>query len=124
MSGGEPTSERPDWTLVGAGSLGSKLALHLARAGNGPDVILDKSHMTPHNAARHALIPTADAMQIRWVDAKARTLSDFATGPGPENNSDCGGCRNGPEVPQSRCAPPLVETLLGRGKFDCVIGRS
>ena len=76
MSGGEPTSECPCWTLVGAGSLGSKLALHLARAGNGPEVILDKSYMTPHNAARHALIPPVDAMQIRWVDAKARILSD------------------------------------------------
>ena len=80
MSGGEPTSDRPCWTLVGAGSLGSKLALHLARAGNGPEVILDKSYMTPHNAARHALIPTADAMQIRWVDAKARILSDALRG--------------------------------------------
>ena len=80
MSGGEPTSERPSWTLVGAGSLGSKLALHLARAGNGPEVVLDKSYMTPHNAARHALIPVADAMQIRWVDAKARILSDALRG--------------------------------------------
>ena len=59
---------------------GRKLALHLARAGNGPEVILDKSYMTPHNAARHALIPTADAMQIRWVDAKARILSDALRG--------------------------------------------
>lgn len=80
MSGGEPTSEPPSWTLVGAGSLGSKLALHLARAGIGPDTIVDKSYMTPHNAARHALIPIADAMQIRWVDAKARILSDSLRG--------------------------------------------
>ena len=80
MSGGQPTSERPNWTLVGAGSLGSKLALHLGRAGNGPKVIIDKSYMTPHNAARHALIPTTDAMQIRWVDAKARILSDSLRG--------------------------------------------
>ena len=80
MSGGEPTSERPNWTLVGAGSLGSKLALHLARAGNGPEVVVDKSYMTPHNVARHALIPTADAMQIRWVDAKATILSDSLRG--------------------------------------------
>ena len=80
MSGGEPTLERPCWTLVGAGSLGSKLALHLARAGMGPNTIVDKSYMTPHNAARHALIPIADAMQIRWVDAKARILSDSLRG--------------------------------------------
>ena len=69
------TSERPRWTLVGAGSLGSKLALHLARAGNGPEVVVDRSGMSPHNAARHALVPATGDMQILWMDAKARGLS-------------------------------------------------
>ena len=80
MSGGHPTSERIRWTLVGAGSLGSKLALHLARTGNGPEVVLDKSAMTPHNAARHALIPVTGDMQILWMDAKARVLHDALRG--------------------------------------------
>ena len=80
MAGNVATTERPRWTLVGAGSLGSKLALHLARAGNGPDVIIDKSQMRPHNAARHALIPATGDMQILWTDAKARTLSQALRG--------------------------------------------
>ncbi len=80
MTGGEMTPERPRWTLIGAGSLGSKLALHLARAGNGPEVILDKSAMTPHNAARHALIPEIGDMQIRWMGAKARILCEALRG--------------------------------------------
>ena len=80
MSGGDPTSERTCWTLVGAGSLGSKLALHLTRAGNGPEVVLDKSAMTPHNAARHALIPIMDDMQILLMDAKARVLCNALRG--------------------------------------------
>ena len=80
LSGGDSSQERPRWTLVGAGSLGSKLALHLARAGNGPEVIIDKSSMTPHNAARHALIPTPEDMQILWTNAKATMLCDSLRG--------------------------------------------
>ncbi len=84
MTGGEAKSQRPRWTLLGAGSLGSKLALHLARAGNGPEVVLDKSVMTPHNAARHALIPEIGDMQLRWMDAKARALCNALHGLGQE----------------------------------------
>ena len=80
LSRGEDSHERPRWTLVGAGSLGSKLALHLARAGNGPEVVIDKSSMTPHNAARHALIPNPGDMQILWTNAKANILCDSLRG--------------------------------------------
>lgn len=80
MTGGAVTVERPRWTLVGAGSLGSKLALHLARAGNGPEAVLDKSSMTPHNAARHALVPATGDMQLLWMDAKARVLCEALRG--------------------------------------------
>ena len=76
MTGSAATPERPRWTLFGAGSLGSKLALHLARVGNGPEVILDKSLMAPHNAARHALVPTAGF----WMDTKARVLCNELRG--------------------------------------------
>lgn len=80
MTGGAVNLERPRWTLVGAGSLGSKLALHLARAGNGPEVVLDKSSMTPHNAARHALVPVTGDMQLLGMDAKARVLCEALRG--------------------------------------------
>lgn len=80
MAGRAATSERSRWTLVGAGSLGSKLALHLARAGNGPEVVVDRSTMSPHNAARHALVPATGDMQFLWMDAKARNLSQALRG--------------------------------------------
>lgn len=80
MTGSTFTTGRPQWTLIGAGSLGSKLALHLARAGNGPAVVVDKSVMAPHNAARHALIPATGDMQILWMNAKAWLLSEALRG--------------------------------------------
>ena len=73
-------TDHPRWTLVGAGSLGSKLALHLARAGNGPEVVVDRSATSPHNAARHALVPATGDMQVLWMDAKARNLSQALRG--------------------------------------------
>lgn len=80
MAGIEATAERTLWTLVGAGSLGSKVALHLARAGHGPSVVVDKSGMAPHNAARHALVPAAGDLQILWTGAKAWILSEALSG--------------------------------------------
>jgi len=45
------------WTLLGCGSVGSHIALHLARAGRAPSHVVDKAWMAPHNYARHGLIP-------------------------------------------------------------------
>ena len=36
--------------------------------------------MSPHNAARHALVPATGDMQILWMDAKARNLSHALRG--------------------------------------------
>ena len=80
MAGSTTTTSRLQWTLIGAGSLGSKIALHLARAGHGPAVVVDKSVMAPHNAARHALIPAMGDMQISWMLPKARLLSEALRG--------------------------------------------
>jgi hypothetical protein len=41
--------------LLGCGSLGSKVGIHLARNGNGPFLCIDKDIFMPHNNARHAL---------------------------------------------------------------------
>ena len=80
MAGAASNGERPDWTLVGAGSLGSKLALHMARAGNGPSVVVDRSSLSPHNAARHALTPPARDSQIHWGGGKAGELTEALAG--------------------------------------------
>lgn len=51
-----PDAPKP-WTLLGCGSVGSHIALHLARAGRAPAHVVDKAWMAPHNYARHALHP-------------------------------------------------------------------
>lgn len=55
-------------TLVGCGSLGSKIGMHLARNGNGPFHCIDNDIFMPHNNARHALTLT-------WAQNKAELLS-------------------------------------------------
>lgn len=54
-------SKRPKLAMLGCGSLGSKVALHLGRAGMGNMVFVDNEVVSPHNGARHALIPPRDA---------------------------------------------------------------
>ena len=71
MTGLDPQAECPIWTIVGAGSLGSKIALHLARTGRGPTTVVDRSFFSPHNAARHALLPETHKL----IDSKARMLT-------------------------------------------------
>lgn len=56
MSG---SKQRVDYTLniaiLGCGSLGSKIGLHLARNGNGPFLCIDNDIFLPHNSARNGL---------------------------------------------------------------------
>ncbi|RWF67346.1 Mov34/MPN/PAD-1 family protein [Mesorhizobium sp.] len=44
------------FSLVGCGSVGSKAALHLARAGAEILAVSDSTELRPHNMARHALV--------------------------------------------------------------------
>ena len=49
---------RKKLVFVGCGSLGSKVGMHLGRAGFGNAAgFIDNEQMAPHNAARHALMP-------------------------------------------------------------------
>ena len=77
---GYSETEPPPWTLLGCGSLGSKIAMHLARAGAAPSVVVDKRTMSPHNAARHALVPRG--AQFLWTDSKAALLAEAIRGLG------------------------------------------
>ena len=71
---GESSADRVPWVQVGAGSLGSKIALHLTRAGRAPSVVVDSGCLRPHNAARHALAPTAGSSPL-WGQSKALALA-------------------------------------------------
>lgn len=73
-SGFESAGAEPNWVLLGAGSLGSKVALHLARQAYGPTAIVDRSLMLPHNFARHGLVPLSDK-ELLW-QSKASLLAE------------------------------------------------
>lgn len=87
LAGRDGGAQRPRWTLIGAGSLGSKVALHLARSGNGPEVVVDRARLSPHNAARHALVPKGSAALGGWSDPKAEALSEALRGLGQESKA-------------------------------------
>ena len=87
MSGLQQEERHPCWALVGAGSLGSKIGLHLGRAGRGPAAIIDSAMMAPHNAARHALIPHAGDMQMMSMDCKASLLREALAGLAQESTA-------------------------------------
>lgn len=74
MATGKKETTRRRWVLVGAGSVGSKIALHLARAGRGPAIVVDNQTMGAHNMARHALHPVAEDPSS-WLGRKAETLA-------------------------------------------------
>jgi hypothetical protein len=74
--------EGPRWALVGCGSLGSKIALHLGRAGRGPATVIDPAYLSPHNAARHALVPDVSGLPLNWVTSKAAAVARAMEGLG------------------------------------------
>ncbi|MCP5461907.1 MAG: Mov34/MPN/PAD-1 family protein [bacterium] len=61
-------NDKKSIALVGCGSLGSKIGIHLARNGNNPFLCIDPDIFMPHNNARHALTLT-------WSQNKAELLS-------------------------------------------------
>jgi hypothetical protein len=76
--------EKIAWIQLGCGSLGSKIALHLARAGRAPSIVIDRSYLSPHNAARHALVPRPGGMQASWLGDKAAALAEAIKGLGQD----------------------------------------
>lgn len=65
--------------FVGCGSLGSKVGMHLGRAGFGNAAgFVDNEGMSPHNAARHALmpnrIPTSDQLKAEMMCSAFQNL--------------------------------------------------
>jgi len=75
LSGLQEATRQPQWTLIGAGSLGSKIGLHLSRRGDGPKAVIDKSRLSPHHMARHGLLSRGDAPEDFVEGAKAERLS-------------------------------------------------
>lgn len=77
--GGAPAL--PKWVLLGAGSLGSKIALHLGRQGSPPAVVADTGVLMPHNAARHGLYPPGQgSIGSGWTIGKSQALVSALAG--------------------------------------------
>ncbi|AMK75502.1 hypothetical protein A1342_21460 [Methylomonas methanica] len=57
----DESDRRKEIAMIGCGSLGSKIAMHLARSGHGPFRLYDKDCFSPHNTARHAVANSAAA---------------------------------------------------------------
>jgi hypothetical protein len=74
-SGDDPAAPEHLWTLLGCGSVGSKLALHMARTGRGPTILVDKDTLEPHNFARHAALPFNPDRQGLFYMTKTSALS-------------------------------------------------
>jgi hypothetical protein len=68
------------WTLIGCGSVGSKIGLHLARAGRAPTAVVDSANIQPHNYARHALYPSESGSDYMLAVPKAMLLNDALKG--------------------------------------------
>ena len=82
MSGYSVKSAVVPWTQLGAGSLGSKIAIHMARAGYAPASVIDKAFLRPHNFARHALLPPAEGASFALYSRKAEALRTAIEGLG------------------------------------------
>jgi hypothetical protein len=97
------------WSLLGCGSLGSKLALHRARDGAAPLICVDDAFMRPHNAARHALYPRSGDND-GWLGTKAEILADAIGGLGQSCAPINGDHRDLLGVRKSARTPWLVNT--------------
>jgi hypothetical protein len=79
MAGDDPAEVPSRPVLLGCGSLGSKIAVHLTRRGIAPSDLIDRGSLSPHNAARHALLPPRET-QLPWLIGKAAALQHAIQG--------------------------------------------
>jgi hypothetical protein len=69
----EDTEGELQLTFAGCGSLGSKVALHIARAGGRAGLVIDEKRLIAHNVARHALLPE----DVARLQGKAERLANI-----------------------------------------------
>lgn len=83
-SGDDPAAPILPWTLIGCGSVGSKLALHLTRTGRPPGVLVDRDLLEPHNFARHAALPFDGERHSLYMISKTYSVAEMVASLGPE----------------------------------------
>jgi proteasome lid subunit RPN8/RPN11 len=85
FSSEQPLPANQDVVLVGCGSVGSKIGIHMTRSGAAPSIVIDKKYLSPHNATRHALLPEARDKDMTWLGSKARALALAIKGLGQDS---------------------------------------
>jgi Prokaryotic E2 family A len=73
---GDDGSAVRTWTLIGCGSIGSKIAVHLSKCGRGPGSVVDNGNMRPHNFARYGTLPSETKVESFWLIPKSFYLSE------------------------------------------------
>ncbi|KML07901.1 hypothetical protein VK92_01920 [Burkholderia sp. LK4] len=73
ISGLEERDTPPSFAFIGCGSLGSKVAMHLVRAGVTPSLLADDDSFSPHNVARHVIFPE----QAKSIKTKSEVLAQL-----------------------------------------------
>jgi hypothetical protein len=76
-SGRKDAPNRAKFAFAGCGSLGSKVVMHVVRAGLQPSLLMDGKIMVPHNTARHALLPLDADAQVGKADRLASIIRTF-----------------------------------------------
>ncbi|MFA5860841.1 MAG: ThiF family adenylyltransferase [Candidatus Thermoplasmatota archaeon] len=107
--------------LLGAGALGSKISLHLARRGETDQTIVDHDTIEPHNFVRHALLP--DSLGQRKAEALVKAVSGIIPDASPARHVDANVLEYLASTPRSdlashkqildaTAAPAVFEALL------------
>lgn len=112
---------------IGAGALGSQIALTAARSGIGQWTIVDPDHLLPHNLARHALSKCEVGMlKAEAIAGEINCLlgPDAATGHGQEIQAFCKDDAFKTEfdfIIDSSASVPAARWLAGCDKFSTPI---
>lgn len=77
ISGLEERDTPLSFAFIGCGSLGSKVAMHLVRAGVTPSLLADNDSFSPHNVARHVIFPKDAKSSNTKSEVLAQLISSF-----------------------------------------------
>jgi len=75
ISGSTQNNDTRNIAILGCGSLGSKIALHLARNGNQPLLCIDNDVFLPNNNARHGLTFTFSENKAELLSYSLRSIT-------------------------------------------------
>ena len=119
-----------DIAILGCGSVGSKIGLHLARNGNGPFLCIDNDMFLPHNNARHGLSLTYPQYKAVLLAFAISSISGCKATPSMESalHADFSECRTIIDSTASlsvrsylmikKTLPPIISCgLYGSGKL-------